>query len=78
VADTFDAMTSTRAYRKALPVPAANAEIRRCSGTQFDPDVVRAFLSCQPRIVVPGDVDLPEGFEGELMPQLQPRPLSLP
>ncbi|HEY5995586.1 MAG TPA: HD domain-containing phosphohydrolase, partial [Candidatus Deferrimicrobiaceae bacterium] len=33
VADTFDAMTSTRAYRKALPVEAANNEIVRCSGS---------------------------------------------
>ena len=77
VADTFDAMTSTRAYRKALPVPDANEEIRRCSGTQFDPDVVRAFLSCQPRIVVPGDVDLPDGFDGEWVPQPH-HPLTLP
>lgn len=63
IADTFDAMTSTRAYRKALPVSDAIAEIRRCSGTQFDPDIVPAFLACQPKIVMPGDVSLPEGFE---------------
>jgi len=63
IADTFDAMTSTRAYRKALPVADAIAEIRRCSGTQFDPDIVPAFLACQPKIVIPGDVSLPEGFE---------------
>jgi response regulator RpfG family c-di-GMP phosphodiesterase len=67
VADTFDAMTSTRAYRKALPVADANAEIRRCSGTQFDPDIVPAFLACQSRIVIPDDVSLPEAFE-EAMP----------
>ncbi|RJP20050.1 MAG: response regulator [Deltaproteobacteria bacterium] len=72
VADTFDAMTSTRAYRKALPVTDANTEIRRCSGTQFDPDIVPYFLACQPRIVVPGDVSLPEGFEEEMIPQLRP------
>jgi response regulator RpfG family c-di-GMP phosphodiesterase len=63
IADTFDAMTSTRAYRKALPVSDAIAEIRRCSGTQFDPDIVPAFIACQPKIVIPGDVSLPEGFE---------------
>jgi response regulator RpfG family c-di-GMP phosphodiesterase len=63
IADTFDAMTSTRAYRKALPVADAIAEIRRCSGTQFDPDIVPAFLACQSKIVIPGDVSLPEGFE---------------
>jgi response regulator RpfG family c-di-GMP phosphodiesterase len=63
IADTFDAMTSTRAYRKALPVADAIAEIRRCSGTQFDPDIVPAFLACQSKIVIPGDVSLPEGFD---------------
>jgi response regulator RpfG family c-di-GMP phosphodiesterase len=63
IADTFDAMTSTRAYRKALPVADAIAEVRRCSGTQFDPDIVPAFLACQSKIVIPGDVSLPDGFE---------------
>jgi HD-GYP domain-containing protein (c-di-GMP phosphodiesterase class II) len=63
IANTFDAMTSTTQYRKALPVADAIAEIRRCSGTQFDPDIVPAFLVCLPRVVIPGDVDLPEGFE---------------
>ena len=63
IADTFDAMTSTRAYRRALPIADAITEIRRCSGTQFDPDIVPAFIACQPKIVIPGDVSLPEGFE---------------
>jgi len=44
VADTLDAITSDRAYRKAQPLSAARAEIERCSGTQFDPYVVRVFL----------------------------------
>ncbi len=39
VADTYDAMTSDRAYRRALPHQTAVDEIHRCSGTQFDPDV---------------------------------------
>lgn len=44
VADTFDAMTSDRPYRKALSYEEARAEVKRCSGTQFDPKVVEAFL----------------------------------
>ncbi|USG65868.1 HD domain-containing protein [Brevibacillus ruminantium] len=43
VADTFDAMTSTRSYRNAMTLEAAHAEILRCSGTQFDPEIVRVF-----------------------------------
>ena len=42
--DTFDAMTSDRPYRKALPPEVARWEILRHSGTQFDPEVVQAFL----------------------------------
>ena len=45
VADTFDAMTSDRPYRKALPKETALKELKRCSGTQFDPKVVNAFLN---------------------------------
>jgi putative two-component system response regulator len=44
LADTYDAMTSDRPYRNALPVSKALEEIKRCSGSQFDPEVVRAFL----------------------------------
>jgi PAS domain S-box-containing protein len=44
VADAFDAMTHARPYKGALPVEYAIAEIERCSGTQFDPRVVAAFL----------------------------------
>ena len=38
-------MTSDRSYRKALPVEQAVAELRTCSGTQFDPQVVDALLA---------------------------------
>jgi HD-GYP domain-containing protein (c-di-GMP phosphodiesterase class II) len=44
-ADAFDAMTSDRSYRKALPVEVATAEIARGAGTQFDPRVAEAFLA---------------------------------
>ncbi len=45
VADTLDAMTSDRPYRRALPYATARAEIIRESGRQFDPRIVEAFLS---------------------------------
>jgi diguanylate cyclase (GGDEF)-like protein len=44
VADAFDAMTSNRMYRSPMSRAAAIEEVERCAGTQFDPDVVRAFL----------------------------------
>ncbi|HEX8911899.1 MAG TPA: HD domain-containing phosphohydrolase, partial [Humisphaera sp.] len=44
LADCFDAMTSNRTYRRALPVEVALCEIRRCSGTQFDPRLADVFL----------------------------------
>ncbi|HEY6958776.1 MAG TPA: HD-GYP domain-containing protein [Candidatus Limnocylindria bacterium] len=47
VADSFDAMTSDRPYRRGMSVAAACAEIARCRGTQFDPTVADAFLRIQ-------------------------------
>ena len=44
VADTLDAMTSDRPYRKGTTFENAVDEIERCAGSQFDPEVVRAFL----------------------------------
>jgi putative nucleotidyltransferase with HDIG domain len=44
IADAFDAMTSDRPYRPAMPLDAARQEIRRCIGTQFDPVVANVFL----------------------------------
>jgi HD-GYP domain-containing protein (c-di-GMP phosphodiesterase class II) len=43
VVDAFDAMTTDRSYRRALPAAAAVAELERCAGTQFDPEIVRVF-----------------------------------
>lgn len=45
VADTFDAMTTDRPYRKALPVADALSEIDRCAGTQLDPMLAEVFIS---------------------------------
>jgi HD-GYP domain-containing protein (c-di-GMP phosphodiesterase class II) len=45
IADAYDAMTSDRAYRRALPHEVAIAEIRRCLGAQFDPEISQLFLA---------------------------------
>jgi len=45
IADAYDAMTSDRAYRKALPHEIACGEIERCIGAQFDPEIVPLFLA---------------------------------
>ena len=44
IADAFDAMTSDRPYRQALTHEQAVAEVERCAGTQFDPEIARVFL----------------------------------
>jgi ribonuclease P protein subunit RPR2 len=50
VADSLDAMTSHRPYRRALPWEAAHDEILAQSGRQFDPEVVAAFVQCEDRM----------------------------
>jgi HD-GYP domain-containing protein (c-di-GMP phosphodiesterase class II) len=49
VADAFDCMTSTRSYRGARSLAEAVAELRRCSGTQFDPAFVDAMVAAVER-----------------------------
>jgi response regulator RpfG family c-di-GMP phosphodiesterase len=44
IADTYDAMTSDRSYRKALPHDVSIAELERCAGAQFDPELVPVFI----------------------------------
>lgn len=63
VVDAFDAMTSTRTYRKKQGPEVAMAELLRQSGTQFDPEVVRAFMSAFP--------DVASHLPPELSPDLQ-------
>lgn len=50
IADTYDAMTSTRSYRPALSHEEAMSEIQRCSGTQFDPKLAEIFMSISDEI----------------------------
>ena len=45
IADAYDAITSLRPYRKRLPTQEALAEIKRCAGSQFDPEFVDAFIN---------------------------------
>lgn len=50
IADTYDAMTSTRPYRKALEHEYAISEVKRCAGTQFDPELAAAFVRVADKI----------------------------
>ena len=65
VADTLDAMTSDRPYRKGTSFEAARREITRCSGGQFDPAVVEAF--CQ----------MPDDIWSELRDHVSALPASM-
>ena len=52
VADSFSAMTAERPYRRRMSLEDACAELERCAGSQFDPEVVRVFtdeVRCRPR-----------------------------
>jgi len=60
VADAFDSMTTTRSYRGARTVEEAIVELRRCSGTQFDPAMVEALIASIQR----------QGWAPETMPLL--------
>ena len=57
VADTYDAMSSDRCYRKALSREIIEEELARCSGTQFDPEVVPFMLDMIKEGVVPSKQD---------------------
>lgn len=46
IADTYDAIVSDRVYRKGRSQEVAFAELRRCAGTQFDPDLIEQFINC--------------------------------
>ena len=57
VADSFDAMTSIRCYRSKLPMDEVVEELKRCSGTQFDPDIVPYMIQMIEDGVVPVEID---------------------
>ena len=62
VADAFDAITSARAYRPARGRAEAITELRRCSGTEFDPVSVEALVAA-----LPGSTAIPEPALQELL-----------
>jgi putative two-component system response regulator len=61
IADTYDAMTSNRAYRDALSPQKAVEEIDKFAGVQFDPDLASQFMAIQPHIELPDHISLPSG-----------------
>ncbi|MET9700139.1 HD-GYP domain-containing protein [Streptomyces sp. NPDC006529] len=76
VADAFDAMTSTRSYSRARPVPTALGELERCAGAQFDPVMVGALVRAIGRHgwhpVVTSDDHL------QVIPRTPPAPVPAP
>jgi HD-GYP domain-containing protein (c-di-GMP phosphodiesterase class II) len=67
VVDAYGAMITKRSYKEAYSDEHARAELVRCAGTQFDPDVVQAFLAVLDTYVQP-DWDDEEGDECGLLP----------
>lgn len=64
VADAFDTMVSDRPYRPGMPLTEAQAELERCSGAQFNPEVVKALLAALAR-ATEGDEAWLAGITGE-------------
>ena len=77
LADAFDAMTTARPYRAAMPLQAALDEIHRCTGTHFDPEVVKAFHSAfQDLTELP--IATPDRVQHQLPEGIAMRPVSSP
>lgn len=64
IADTFDAMTSTRVYRKGLPYEVAFDELTQFTGSQFDPKCVEAFIHGMKKEALKGEEDFQIPFLG--------------
>jgi len=65
VADAYDAMTSDRPYRKAVPPIEAAKELLKCKGTQFDPEAVDAFMIALKERGILSEEDVKKITEGE-------------
>jgi len=73
VADVFDSLTHTRPYKRAFPLEEALAEIDLNDGSQFDPNVVRAFLTIRERVGLENILELADPLD----PLRDTRELSL-
>jgi putative nucleotidyltransferase with HDIG domain len=73
VADTLDAITSDRPYRKAATFAAARLEIKRCAGTQFDPKVVEVYLSLPDQLWEDLRAEITQQAKKLTPPQLEPK-----
>jgi HD-GYP domain-containing protein (c-di-GMP phosphodiesterase class II) len=65
--DSIDAMLSDRPYRKALPIDRVRQELVRCSGDQFDPEIVKVVLQKDTLARACQLVDTVSGFEDEYL-----------
>lgn len=67
IVDSFDAMVSDRPYRKGMPIANALAELHRCSGTQFDPELVEHFCQIIDSGCYKGEVTCSQGYTDEVV-----------
>jgi HD-GYP domain-containing protein (c-di-GMP phosphodiesterase class II) len=66
VADAYDAMTSPRPYRQQLTMEEAVVELKRCAGSQFDPEVVEIFCNVVQPAEHPKAIDMQAQAEDEI------------
>lgn len=71
LADSFDAMTTNRTYRRGMPLPQAIEEIHRCAGSQFDPDLAAAMVRL-------GADRIAEALEAHRNRVVRPQPKAYP
>ena len=76
VADALDAMVSDRPYRKRMPLETAMKEIKRCSGTQFDPQVVTAALKAYEKGTLSVKTTIPPKLGIPKLPSSSPKAAS--
>ena len=76
VADTLDAITSDRPYRKAATFAAARQEIKRCAGTQFDPQVVDVYLSLPDQLWEDLRAEISQKSKKMTAVQMEPKDIS--